>query len=249
MARSRLRRTFRSRSRPSRATWRETRFVSSVLGTPCIPGMAAECTTSIDGGSAIVFPSNTNPCATILAYPVLTAADWQPIDGLSGNPGWKERVVHTRSVVNTTLLLNPVWVSSIARAWFSDIQTAVPLDWLHVPYRSCMAVFDDDELTDASTLESMYDDGWMERERVIPGTFRDGKLVLQGSIATWADAVKMQQTANARRRLETGESLYWLFEMGCVSYANSEEPVVNDMFAAANGPLWLQSHFRSSYVE
>lgn len=196
-----------------------------------------------------MFPSNTNPCATILAYPVLVAQDWQPIDGLSGNPAWKERVVHTSTTVNAHLVLNPVWVATSARSYFAEIQSQIPLTWLHVPWRSCLAVFDDDELTDASTLESMYDDGWMERERVVPGTFRDGRLMLQGSAADQERPVTITQRTAAKRRLETGEGLYWLLEMGCVSWANSEEPLVNDMFALANGPMWVMAHFRSSYVE
>jgi len=234
----------------SRAPWRETRRVDSQIhGGPCISGLQAECTDEIDG-THFVFPQPGAGCFTIALYPVLYAPDWQSL-----GPDWKERIVHTHTSVNVWIQPNYLWMASVARRYLEENQTTIPSAILIAPWRCCLMIYDDDEVLDPTGSVSLFQTGWQETERYLPGTFREGRIYHQSSVVdgNQAGGGPIRIESRHRRRLETGEGLYWQFEMGCVTFAGQDGTGADidhiDAFGNWAGPFWMLGQFSSSYIE
>jgi len=241
----------RARTKTSRgktAPWRETRVIDSQLnGGLCLPGLAAECTEEIDGAH-FKFPQITAPCATIALYPVVIEEDFQ-----SQPSNWKERIVHTGTDVDVTVQPSWLWMASVARHYFDEIQTQFPLARLIAPWRCALVIYDQDEV-DSVAISSLYTEGWQQEERYLPGTYREGRIYHQGSVIESNAAERIRIRSRHRRRLETGEGLYWQFEAGCVEYSGVDTGLnvitANDAIQDfGGGPFWLLGQFRSTYIE
>lgn len=242
------RRTAKTSFRGSKAPWRETRRVdSSIDGGECISGLAAECTEEILG-THFVFPAPSLPCFTVLVYPLLSKSDWQPLDA-SLNASWKERVVHTHTSLDVAVQPNPLWMASISRAYQVEIQTGVPAAVLIAPWRSALIIYDDDETLNPLGIPSLFSNNWQETERYIPGTFREGRIYHQSSVVEIQPVPKVKVETRAKRRLETGQGLYWQFEMGCVTANDASGDIGRDLFLSFGGPFWLLGQASSTYVE
>jgi len=247
MAKRRMRRTTKT-FRGSKAPWRETRRVdSSIDGGQCIPGFGVECTEQVLG-THFVFPAPNLPCFTVLLYPLLWKGDWQNLDG-SLNASWKERVVHTHSSLDVEVQPNPLWMAAISRAYQVEIQTGVPAAVLIAPFRSALCIYDDDEVLNPLGIPSLFSNGWQETERYIPGTYRAGRIYHQSSVVEIQPIPRVKVETRAKRRLETGEGLYWQFEMGCVTANDDSGDVGPELFGNFGGPFWLLGQASSTYVE
>jgi len=242
------RRRTRTKTFRGKAPWRETRRVdSSIDGGECIPGLGAECTEEILG-THFVFPAPNLPCFTVLVYPLLSKADWQNLDA-TGNASWKERVVHTHTNLEVEVQPNPLWLAQVSRNYQVEIQTDTPASVLIAPFRSALVIYDDDETLNPVGIPSLFSNGWQETERYIPGTFRQGRIYHQSSVVEIQPIPRVKVSTSARRRLETGEGLYWQFEMGCVTANDASGDIANDLFTAYGGPFWLLGQASSTYIE
>lgn len=118
---------------------------------------------------------------------------------------------------------------------------------LWLPHRACLVIYDDDNVT--TSAKSLYDSTFFENEKYIPGTFRDYFFRMPGLFMDQVGLpMRYKVRTRARRRLETGQTLYWQFEFGC-PLANSLNGDANDLFQNYGPPIQGEGTFRTAYVE
>lgn len=193
------------------------------------------------------WPYPGEPCNTILAYPLIWTPDFQPVDA-AGDPSWKERVVETSMSVTADIIVNNLWWMDVWKLAFDQVSLGVATSVFTVPWRSAIVKYDDDEVRSGNGILSLFANGVEEREQVVPGTFRSG--VFHGTgVASTPPPQKISIKSRAKRRVETGEGLYWIFEVGCANILGTNGNL-NQLFDQYNtGPLMLMAHFSVSYVE
>lgn len=242
------RRTKKSSPGKRSAPWRETRTVESAIGNGCLPGFGEAC----ENPSVLAFPtafmSSQDPCATIALWPVLGDSDFQSLDA-GGLPRWKERVVHTYTEAQVTFFVSNLWLQDVYRKWLDEVnlgQAGSAEMWL--PMRACLVIYDDDNVT--TSAKSLYDPTFFENESYIPGSFKEYFVRMPGLFENRVgQPMHYNVKTRARRRLETGQTLYWQFEMGCALYSGDAAADAEDAFSLFGPPIEGIGTFRTAYIE
>lgn len=234
----------------TKAPWRETRTVEGVIGRLCSPGFSEICENPSFPNYPDYMTDFTDPCATVSVYPVLWYQDWQPFDPATQETRWKERVVHSFTEVRVDLIANEGWINNAYTQWLGSVNsggTGAGFYW-GLGWRAALVIYDVDELITGAP--SIFEPSWMENERYLPGTMREGIWWQPGLVGSQMNqAQKLRIKAPLKRRLETGEGLFLHFEVGCVRIGNSFASSFEEWWATYGPPILGLGTVRSSYVE